>query len=228
MVTPGGRAAPSSALAGSLIVAAVRRVGTRWFGASYCGDELVATTVGEDRPQVEAFLRRCIPPGVAAAFGDEETPFAVATIQMLADLEAGRDDAKRFRLSARFVPEPLRSILEVAAAIPRGQVTSYGDIARAAGTEARVVGAAMATNRLYPIVPCHRVVGADMALVGYGQRQDAAALLAKLDRLRAEARGCKDAVVAAGARTLRVYPAERVIAKAARDAVGVVQLRLFE
>lgn len=47
----------------------------------------------------------------------------------------------------------------------------------------------MATNPLYPIVPCHRVVGSDLSLVGYGGKQDAVALAAKLARLEAEARG---------------------------------------
>jgi methylated-DNA-[protein]-cysteine S-methyltransferase len=182
--------------------------------------------VGDDGGRVAAFLTRCIPPGAPFGYGPDE-PFTVDTLQMLLDIESGREEARRFRLSL-LVPQPLRRILLVAAAIPRGQVTSYGDIAAAAGTEARVVGQAMATNRLYPIVPCHRVVGADMALVGYGRRQDEAALLAKLNRLRAEARGCEQCVITAAGRSLRVYPAERVIARAARDGAGAVQLSLFE
>ena len=76
----------------------------------------------------------------------------------------------------------------------------------------------MATNPLYPIVPCHRVVGSDLALVGYTGRQDAAALRWKLDRLRAEARGFRgEKVLDPGG--LRVVPVEWVMEKAARDGV---------
>jgi O-6-methylguanine DNA methyltransferase len=109
-----------------------------------------------------------------------------------------------------------------------GYVTSYGDIALAAGTEARAVGRVMATNPLYPIVPCHRVVGSDLSLVGYGGRQDMSALCAKLDRLRREARGHTAQAVAPG-ESLRVYPVEWAIAKALRDGVDAArQLTLFE
>jgi alkylated DNA nucleotide flippase Atl1 len=91
-----------------------------------------------------------------------------------------------------------------------------------------VVGRVMSTNPLYPIVPCHRVVGSDMSLVGYSGRQDAEALRAKLERLRAEARGFVEEKVIAAAQGLRVYPAERVIAKAAREGLDAgVQLSLW-
>ena len=83
------------------------------------------------------------------------------------ELEAGREEHKSFSLAAEYVGEPLAGVLKVAAAIPLGYVTSYGNIAKASGAEARDVGKVMASNPLYPIVPCHRVVGADLSLVGY-------------------------------------------------------------
>ena len=54
-------------------------------------------------------------------------------------------------------------------AIPYGETISYGALARAVGRPrgAREVGGAMARNRIPIIVPCHRVVGSDGALVGY-------------------------------------------------------------
>lgn len=55
-------------------------------------------------------------------------------------------------------------------AIPFGETRSYDDIARTIGRPAahRAVGRANGQNRLAVIVPCHRVVGADGTLTGYG------------------------------------------------------------
>ena len=54
-------------------------------------------------------------------------------------------------------------------AIPRGQTRSYGDVARQAGTcAARAVGQAMARNPWPIVVPCHRVLGSDGSLTGFG------------------------------------------------------------
>ena len=55
------------------------------------------------------------------------------------------------------------------ARIPRGKVATYGQVARLAGRPraARAVGFFMRTNTDTKRVPCHRVVGATGALVGY-------------------------------------------------------------
>jgi methylated-DNA-[protein]-cysteine S-methyltransferase len=54
--------------------------------------------------------------------------------------------------------------------IPRGQTRSYKQIADAVGRPgaSRAVGAAMAANPVTIIIPCHRVVGSDGRLCGFG------------------------------------------------------------
>jgi methylated-DNA-[protein]-cysteine S-methyltransferase len=54
--------------------------------------------------------------------------------------------------------------------IPFAQTRSYADIARAVGNAraVRAVGAANGRNPISIIVPCHRVIGADGSLTGYG------------------------------------------------------------
>src|SRR5262245_59058288 len=53
--------------------------------------------------------------------------------------------------------------------IPRGHVTTYGEIARALDTHAyRAVGNALNKNPYAPGVPCHRVVGSTGKLTGFG------------------------------------------------------------
>jgi methylated-DNA-[protein]-cysteine S-methyltransferase len=54
--------------------------------------------------------------------------------------------------------------------IPYGETTSYGKLAATVGEPgaARAVGAANGQNPIPIIVPCHRVIGADGSLTGYG------------------------------------------------------------
>ena len=54
--------------------------------------------------------------------------------------------------------------------IPWGETRSYGDVAKAIGdpTAAREVGRANGDNRIAIVIPCHRVIGSDGKLVGYG------------------------------------------------------------
>ena len=55
-------------------------------------------------------------------------------------------------------------------AIPPGETTSYGAIAKSLGSAgaSRAVGAANGANPIAIIVPCHRVIGASGDLTGYG------------------------------------------------------------
>jgi len=54
--------------------------------------------------------------------------------------------------------------------IPVGQTRSYGDIARAIGEPGamRAVGTANGANPVAIVVPCHRVIGSDGSLTGFG------------------------------------------------------------
>lgn len=55
-------------------------------------------------------------------------------------------------------------------AIPYGSTISYAELARRVGrpTASRAVGAANGANPLPIVVPCHRVIGADGSLTGFG------------------------------------------------------------
>jgi methylated-DNA-[protein]-cysteine S-methyltransferase len=68
-----------------------------------------------------------------------------------------------------------RRVLEGARTIGRGEVTSYGRLARRIGAPgaARAVGAALGRNPFWLFVPCHRVVAGDGSLGGYGDDPDA-------------------------------------------------------
>jgi methylated-DNA-[protein]-cysteine S-methyltransferase len=63
-----------------------------------------------------------------------------------------------------------RRVWEVLRTIPAGTTLSYRDVARRVGAEeaVRAVGAANGANPVAIVIPCHRVIGADGRLVGYG------------------------------------------------------------
>ncbi len=63
-----------------------------------------------------------------------------------------------------------RRVWQATCRIPRGQTQTYGAIARQVGSPgaARAVGQAMAHNPWPIVVPCHRVVGHDGRLTGFG------------------------------------------------------------
>jgi methylated-DNA-[protein]-cysteine S-methyltransferase len=63
-----------------------------------------------------------------------------------------------------------RTVWHALTEIPYGDTISYGELARRIGRpdRARAVGTANGQNPIAVIVPCHRVIGADGKLVGYG------------------------------------------------------------
>ena len=67
--------------------------------------------------------------------------------------------------------------------IPYGETVSYGEIARRIGepSASRAVGVANARNPIAVVVPCHRVIGADGSLTGYGGGLERKRLLLDLE-----------------------------------------------
>lgn len=79
-------------------------------------------------------------------------------------------DLPIYLTGTRFQRAAWNALLE----IPFGQTRSYGQQAQAMGAPqaVRAVGAANGANSIVIIVPCHRVIGADGTLTGYGAGVD--------------------------------------------------------
>lgn len=76
-----------------------------------------------------------------------------------------------------------REVWTALARIPYGRTWSYRDIANSIGrpTATRAVGAANGRNPLPIVVPCHRVIGADGSLTGFGGGLPIKAFLLRLE-----------------------------------------------
>jgi len=110
-------------------------------------------------------------------------------LEVISELEeyfAGRLTRFRVRLAPRGTPFQLR-VWSLLRTIPYGETTTYGEIARELGQPgaSRAVGAANGRNPIPVIVPCHRVIGSDGSLTGFG-----GGLEIKRALLDLEARGC--------------------------------------
>ena len=96
-------------------------------------------------------------------------------------------DGKRREFDLPLAPEGTdfqKRVWEELCKIPYGETRSYGEIAAALGNTraARAVGLANNKNPIPIIVPCHRVIGADGALVGYAGGVEAKDFLLKLEK----------------------------------------------
>ena len=133
---------------------------------------------GEPLAMCEAWARRWMP--TARVVYDTRGLDDVA--EQLSAYFAG--DLREFTvpLDLRGTPFQLlawRALLE----IPYGETASYGEIATAVGRPdaVRAVGATNGRNPIAVIIPCHRVIGADGTLVGYGGGLDRKRLLLELE-----------------------------------------------
>jgi methylated-DNA-[protein]-cysteine S-methyltransferase len=122
----------------------------------------------------ESGLRRIFFPEEGRAHAPEAgwvrdpRPFA-RLHEQLAEYFAGR----RRTFALDLAPEGTafqRETWRALSAIPYGETISYAELARRVGrpNASRAVGAANGANPLPIVVPCHRVIGADGSLTGFG------------------------------------------------------------
>jgi methylated-DNA-[protein]-cysteine S-methyltransferase len=102
-------------------------------------------------------------------FGDRDDTLFEEARQQLKAYFAG--ELKEFTLQLHLHGTPFqRAVWDQLRRIPYGETRSYGELADALGNPgaSRAVGLANGKNPIGIIVPCHRVVGADGSLTGYG------------------------------------------------------------
>ncbi len=100
----------------------------------------------------------------------ENNPARLAEVQRQVE-EYARGKRRNFDLELLAEgPEFEKKVWDALSEIPFGTTTSYGAVAKRIGAPnaARAVGAANNANPIALIIPCHRVIGADGSLTGYG------------------------------------------------------------
>lgn len=91
-------------------------------------------------------------------------------VQQVAEYLQRERSAFNLPIDWSLMTEFQEKVLRAVYAIPYGETRSYGQIASQIGIQgaARAVGRANATNPVPLVIPCHRVIGADGSLRGYG------------------------------------------------------------
>ena len=141
------------------------------------------TAVREDGVLVRVLFDLPGPPPDPALLGPRDDAALADVRGQLDGYFAGERTA--FELAVHAAGNDLqRGVWELMTRIPYGGTRSYGELARELGdrTLAQAVGTACGRNPLPVVIPCHRVVGADGALVGFGGGLDRKRFLLDLEQ----------------------------------------------
>lgn len=140
----------------------IGRCGLAWGANGLIGVQLPEATPGA----AWARLRKRFPDAVET----EPSPEMEALIDRIRDLlVGGRDDLADVVLDAEGQGAFNLRVYAIARAIPPGETSTYGEVARAMGepTAARAVGKALGENPWPIVVPCHRVLGSSGNMGGF-------------------------------------------------------------
>ena len=119
-------------------------------------------------PTPDAAIDRCMPELEQAARDPERVSSVAAAVE--AYCAGKRPDLSDVPVDMTGASQFFAQAWEACRTIPAGETRSYAWLAAAAGSPraARGAGQAMARNRVPLLVPCHRVVGSDGTLHGFG------------------------------------------------------------
>lgn len=121
------------------------------------------------------------PPARDPAWTEEAAPFAAVTQQLCEYFDGERTD---FDVDVQLHGTPFQQqVWQALRDIPYGQTISYGELARRIENPSavRAVGLANGRNPVSVIVPCHRVIGTNGTLTGYGGGVERKRLLLDLE-----------------------------------------------
>lgn len=143
-------------------------VGTIWVAASDAGVVAISLWDGDERFAAEVARLTGETPDASAPPGSH---VAAALEQLAAYL---RGELREFTVPLDWsTMKPFqKAALERVCAVAYGRTSTYGTVAEELGRPGamRAVGRANATNPIPIIIPCHRILGADGKLHGYGAR----------------------------------------------------------
>ncbi len=141
-----------------------------WLGVVGKGETVMRTFVGHGSPDE---VRSAARGALAGATTNEPLPERDWNPRLRRALESfargNRVDFRHLAVDLGGLTAFRQKVLELTRRIPYGRTATYGELAQRAGKEnaARAVGAAMASNPIPLIIPCHRVVASGGTIGGF-------------------------------------------------------------
>ncbi len=143
------------------------------------------TLVGDERGLRQIVFENGRRPVVLQADWQRDPDFFSAAKAQLADYFNGARRTFDLPLAPQGTPFQL-AVWQILQKIPYGSVTTYGWVAEQLGNPraVRAVGGANGKNPLPIVIPCHRVIGSDGTLTGFGGGLDVKQRLIALEKSR--------------------------------------------
>ncbi len=137
-------------------------IGRVWVAASATGITRMEIARGGGAPKAGRH-------GASSSAGKQARAYVADAIRQVKEYFAGNRKGFDLPLDLRGTAHQQR-VWQNLLDIPYGKTLTYGELARRVGTPkaARAVGAACGANPVWLVVPCHRVIGGDGGLHGYG------------------------------------------------------------
>ncbi|MCW3984922.1 MAG: MGMT family protein [Candidatus Bathyarchaeota archaeon] len=180
----------------------IQEIDELWCGVALEDDKIFATSFALSERDAFRCLLRELPYNTIFQVALKLNALAEVALGAIKATFYGEDVSFSFQFALTRLTDYGQRVLRLTSLIPTGYVTTYGALAKAAGGSPRSVGRVMATNPFAPLIPCHRVVAADMTLGGYGD-----GLKTKWDILQRENRKYGKVIEAKiNGKALRLFP----------------------
>lgn len=184
----------------------IQQLGGLWCGVAIQESQVVATAFAFDKEDGLHRLLNQLPPNVSYQVLAKKNVFADKVSKVIKAVFDGEDTSFCIPLAMTRLSKYAQGVLRLTSIIPVGYVATYGSLAEISGGSPRSIGRVMASNPFAPLVPCHRVVTANMTLGGYGF-----GLETKWRILQRESRGyAKTLTISCEGEKLSLHPGEMV------------------
>ena len=181
-----------------------KEVDKMWYGVAIEGEKIVAATFSPSEGEVLQRLLESLPYDAPFQTAKKSSRFPTKVLEVMKAIFDGTDVSLSFNLAMDHLPSYTRRVFGCASLIPVGYVTTYGAITKVVGGSPRAVGRALASNPFLLLIPCHRVVRADLSIGGFSGH---GGVKTKRELLRREDRGYgKKTEIEAYGKILALFP----------------------
>jgi len=144
-----------------------KEIDKAWCCVAIEGEKVIATNFSPGEEEVLQSLLESLPYDVPFQIAGKSNRLSNKVLKTMKAIFDGKDVPSNLNLEMDHLSRYTRRVLRCVSSIPVGYVTTYGAIAKVVGGSPRAVGQALASNPFPLLIPCHRVVHADLSIGGF-------------------------------------------------------------